>query len=66
LRTGYSGEYLILREGWRKLHNAELHNLLTSLNIIRMIKSRRKREGRDVAWIREKKSAYKFFVGRPI
>jgi hypothetical protein len=25
--------------GWRKLHNGELHNLYSSLNIIRMIKS---------------------------
>jgi hypothetical protein len=29
--------------GWRKLHNEELHNLYSSLNIIRMIKSRRMR-----------------------
>jgi hypothetical protein len=27
--------------GWRKLHNEELHNLYSSLNIIRIIKSRR-------------------------
>jgi hypothetical protein len=26
---------------WRKLHNEELHNLNSSPNIIRMIKSRR-------------------------
>jgi hypothetical protein len=26
--------------GWRRLHNEELHNLYTSLNIIRLIKSR--------------------------
>jgi hypothetical protein len=26
---------------WRKLHNEELHNLYSSLNIIRMIKSMR-------------------------
>jgi hypothetical protein len=30
-------------EGWRRLHNEELHNLYVSSNIIRMIKSRRKR-----------------------
>jgi hypothetical protein len=29
--------------GWRKLHNKELHNLYSSPNIIRMIKSRRMR-----------------------
>jgi hypothetical protein len=28
-------------ENWRKLHNEELHNLYSSPNIIRMIKSRR-------------------------
>jgi hypothetical protein len=29
--------------GWRKLHNEELHNLYSSLSIIRMMKSRRMR-----------------------
>jgi hypothetical protein len=29
--------------GWGKLHNEELHNLYSSPNIIRMIKSRRMR-----------------------
>jgi hypothetical protein len=29
--------------GWRKLHNEKLHNLYSSPNIIRMIKSRRLR-----------------------
>jgi hypothetical protein len=28
---------------WRKLHNDELHNLYSSLNIVRVIKSRRLR-----------------------
>jgi hypothetical protein len=28
-------------EGWRKLHNEDLHNLYSSPNIIRMVKSRR-------------------------
>jgi hypothetical protein len=28
---------------WRKLHNEELHNLYSSSNIIRMVKSRRMR-----------------------
>jgi hypothetical protein len=30
-------------EDWRKLHNEQLHNLYSSTNIIRMIKSRRMR-----------------------
>jgi hypothetical protein len=32
-----------LTEGWRKLHNEELHNLYSSLSIIRMIKWKRMR-----------------------
>jgi hypothetical protein len=35
--------------GWRKLHNEELHNLYSSSNIIRMIKSRRMRWAGHVA-----------------
>jgi hypothetical protein len=34
---------------WRKLHNEELHNLYSSPDIIRMIKSRRKRWAGHVA-----------------
>jgi hypothetical protein len=40
--------------GWRKLHNEELHNLYSSLNIIRMIKSRRMRWAGHVAQIGRK------------
>jgi hypothetical protein len=36
-------------EGWRKLHIEELHNLYSSLSIIRMIKSRRMRGAGHVA-----------------
>jgi hypothetical protein len=35
--------------GWRKLHNEELHNLYSSPNIIRAIKSRRMRWAGHVA-----------------
>jgi hypothetical protein len=33
--------------GWRKPHNEELHNLYSSPNIIRMIKSRRERGAKE-------------------
>jgi hypothetical protein len=35
--------------GWRELHNEQLHNLHISLNITRMIKSRRMRRAGHVA-----------------
>jgi hypothetical protein len=35
--------------GWRKLHNEELHNLYSSPNIIKMIKSMRVRCAEYVA-----------------
>jgi hypothetical protein len=38
-------------EDWRKLHNEELHNLYSSSNVIKMIKSRRMREAGHVARI---------------
>jgi hypothetical protein len=37
--------------GWRKLHYEELHNLFSSPNIIRVIKSRRMRLAGHVAGI---------------
>jgi hypothetical protein len=36
-------------EGWRKLHNEEIHNLYSSPSIIRMIKSSRMRLAGHVA-----------------
>jgi hypothetical protein len=52
-------------EGWRKLHNEELHNLYSSLSIIRMIMSRRMRWAGHVARYREKRNAYWILVGIP-
>jgi hypothetical protein len=49
--------------GWRKLLNEELHNLSSSPNIIRMIKSWGIRRERHVASMGEKRNAYKVFVG---
>jgi hypothetical protein len=51
--------------GWRKLHSEELHNLYTSLNIIRMIRSRRMRWAGRVARMVEKRYAYRVLVGKP-
>jgi hypothetical protein len=51
--------------GWRKLHNEELHNLYSSPNIIRMIKSRMMLWAGHVACMREMKNVYKISVGQP-
>jgi hypothetical protein len=50
--------------GWRKLHNEELRNLYSSLNIIRMIKSRRMRWTGNIARMGEKRNAYRILVGK--
>jgi hypothetical protein len=49
---------------WRKLHNEELHNLYSSPNIIRMIKSRRMRWAGHVARMGEMRNAYRILVGK--
>jgi hypothetical protein len=59
---------------WRKLHNNELHNLYSSPNIVRVIKSRRMRwaghvarmgEGRGVYGVLVRRHEYKRPLGRP-
>jgi hypothetical protein len=50
---------------WRKLHNDELHNLLSSQNVVRVIKARRMRWAGHVARMRKGRSAYRVLVGRP-
>jgi hypothetical protein len=52
-------------EDWRKLHNEELHNLYSSPNIIRMIKSWKIRWAGHVALMEETKNAYRILVGKP-
>jgi hypothetical protein len=51
-------------EGWRKLHNEELHNLYSSPSIIRMIKSKRMRWTGNVEGVGEKRNTYRVLVGK--
>jgi hypothetical protein len=51
-------------EDWRKLHNEELHNLYSSPNIIRMIKSRRMRWTEHLPRMGEKNNACRILVGK--
>jgi hypothetical protein len=50
---------------WRKLYNDELHSLYSSLNIVRVIKSRRMRWVGHVARMGEGRGVYRVLVGRP-
>jgi hypothetical protein len=50
---------------WRRLHNAELHNLFSSPDIIRPIKSTRIRWAKHVVRIGEERNVYKVLVGKP-
>jgi hypothetical protein len=50
---------------WRKLHNEELHNLYSSPDIIREVKSRRMRWAGHVARMGEERKVYKVLVGKP-
>jgi hypothetical protein len=50
---------------WRKLHNDELHSLYSSLNIVRVIKSRRMRWAGHVARMGFGRSLYMILDGRP-
>jgi hypothetical protein len=50
---------------WRKLHNEELHNLFSSPDIIRQVKSRRMRWAGHAARMGEERKVYKVLVRKP-
>jgi hypothetical protein len=50
---------------WRKLHSGELHNLYSSPDIIRQIKSRRMRWAGHVERMGEGRNMYRVLVGKP-
>jgi hypothetical protein len=65
LRRIFGSKRYEVTGGWRKLHNAELHNLYSSPSIIRIIKSRRMIWYGHVARMGEKMNAYSILVGKP-
>jgi hypothetical protein len=50
---------------WRKMHYDEFYSLYSSLNIVRVIKSRRMRWAGHVARMGERRDVYRVLVGRP-
>jgi hypothetical protein len=49
---------------WRKLHHDELHSLYSSLNIFRVIKSRKLRWAGHVARMGGRRAVYRVLVGK--
>jgi len=49
---------------WRRLHNAELNDLYSSPNIVRVIKSRRMSWAGHVARMGEEKGVYRVLLGK--
>jgi hypothetical protein len=49
-----------------KHYNEELHNVYTSSNIIRVIKSKRIKWTRNVARMGDKKNTHRVLVGKPV
>jgi len=50
---------------WRRMHNEELNDLYSSLNIVRVIKSRRIRWAGHVARMGEERGVYRVLMGKP-
>jgi len=50
---------------WIRLHNEELNDLYSSLNIVRVIKSRRMRWVGHVARMGEERGMYRVLLGKP-
>ena len=57
--------YIPTNGEWRRLQNEELHSLYRSLNIVRVIKSRRLRWAGHIARMEGGRSAFKIITGRP-
>ncbi|KAJ4435460.1 hypothetical protein ANN_18076 [Periplaneta americana] len=64
LRKIFGAKRDVVTGEWRKLHNAELHALYSSPDIIRNIKSRHLRWAGHVARMSESRNAYRVLVGR--
>jgi len=54
-----------LTEKCRKLHNEELNGLYSSINNVRLIKSRRMEWAEHVARVGERRGVYTVLVGKP-
>jgi hypothetical protein len=58
-------KYEVVREGWRKLHYKELHDLYALSYKIRVVKSRKTEWSRIVARLGKMTSEFKIVFGNP-
>jgi hypothetical protein len=65
LRRIYGPKRDEIMRGWRKLHIEEFHDIYSSPNVTRTIKTRRIRWAGHVAWMGEKTNAYRILVEKP-
>jgi hypothetical protein len=65
LRTVFGHKRDEVTGEWRKSHNGELHNLYSSPDNIRQIKSRRMRWAGHVARMGEGRNVHRVLVGKP-
>ena len=66
LRKIFAAKKYEITGEWRTLHNAELHALYSSPNIIRSHKSRRLRWAGYVARMEQSRNAYRVLVEKPV
>jgi TPP-dependent pyruvate/acetoin dehydrogenase alpha subunit len=64
LRTFEPKRYKVTGE-WRKLHNEELNDLYSALNIVRVVESRIMRWAGQVVHMGEGRGVYRVLVGKP-
>jgi hypothetical protein len=62
LRRIFGPKREVVAEGWRRLHNEELHNLYASPDIIGLMKSRRTRCAGHVARMGKMRNAYNSLI----
>ena len=65
LRKMFGAKRDVIIGKWRKLHNAELHLLYSSTNIITNLKSRRLGWAAHVARMEQSRNEYRVVMGKP-
>ena len=63
LRRIFGPKRDVVTREWRNLHHKELDDLYSSLNTVRVIKSRRMRWARHVSRMGERRDVYRVLMG---